>query len=87
MYLREFHFRHLLFQALECPRTRKNQDFDSEIRTRIRKVGKPIHNFGSPVSPGRRLWPKSRLGVPDAGSADVPVRIEREARIWFYHFP
>lgn len=41
MYLREFHFRHLLFQALEWSRVRKNQDFDSEIRTRIRKVGKP----------------------------------------------
>jgi hypothetical protein len=24
--------------------------------------------------------------VPDAGSADVLVRIEREARIWFYDF-
>jgi hypothetical protein len=55
MYLREFHFRHLLFQALECSRVRKNQDFDSEIKTRIRKVGKPIHNFGSPVAPGGRL--------------------------------
>jgi hypothetical protein len=55
MYLREFHFRHLLFQALECSRVRKNQDFDSEIKTRIQKVGKPIHNFGSPVAPGGRL--------------------------------